>query len=108
MRVGFVGRTTDIAHLQSMEMQSHTRRDWPSYVYVALAFVLLFYLPLQVYQLYRRSEMQQDIIASIASGDPDIRQILELGTSDPTANWVGEEVREKPQSKDRGPGRQTT
>ena len=73
-------------------------RDWPSYVYVALAFVLLFYLPLQVYQLYRRSEMQQDIIASIASGDPDIHQILELGTSDPTANWVGEEVHEKPQS----------
>ena len=73
-------------------------RDWPSYVYLALAFVLLFYLPLQVYQLYRRSEMQQDIIASIASGDPDIHQILELGTSDPTANWVGEEVHEKPQS----------
>ena len=73
-------------------------RDWPSYVYVVIAFVLLFYLPLQVYQLYRKSQMQEDIIASIASGDPDIRQILELGTSDPTADWVGEEIREKPQS----------
>ena len=73
-------------------------RDWPSYVYVVIAFVLLFYLPLQVYQLSRKSQMLEDLIASIASGDPDIHQILELGTSDPTANWVGEDVREKSQS----------
>ena len=72
-------------------------RDWPSYVYLAIAFVLLFYLPLQVYQLHDKSQTQAAIIASIASGDPDIRQILELGTSDPTANWVAEEVREIPQ-----------
>lgn len=71
--------------------------DWPSYVYLAIAFMLLFYLPLQVYQLHRKSQTQAAIIASIASGDPDIRQILELGTSDPTANWVAEEVREIPQ-----------
>ncbi len=73
-------------------------RDWPSYIYMVLAFVLLFFLPLQVYQLYRKSQMQADIIKSIAAGDPDIHQILELGTSDPTANWVGEEILEKPPS----------
>ncbi len=73
-------------------------RDWPSYIYLVLAFLLLFFLPLQVYQLYRKSQMQEDIIKSIARGDPDIHQILELGTSDPTANWVGEEFSEKPLS----------
>lgn len=72
-------------------------RDWPSYVYLAIVFVLVFYLPLQVYQLYRKSEMQAEIIASIAGGDPDIRQILGLATSDPTSGWSSEEIREKPQ-----------
>jgi predicted acylesterase/phospholipase RssA len=72
-------------------------RDWPSYVYVAVAFVLLFYLPLQVYQLYRKSQTQAEIISSVASGDPDIRQILNLARSDPTSDWSGEEIREKPQ-----------
>jgi hypothetical protein len=33
-------------------------RDWPSYVYLAVAFVLLLYLPLQVYQLYQKSLLQ--------------------------------------------------
>jgi len=73
-------------------------RDWPSYVYLAIASVLLLYLPLQVYQLYRKSQMQAVIIKSIASGDPDIRQILDLATSDPTAGWISEKVRDKPQA----------
>lgn len=72
-------------------------RDWTSYAYVALAFVLFFYMPLQVYQLYRKSQTQAMIIDAISSGDPDIRQILELATSDPTANWVSEDVQEKAQ-----------
>jgi hypothetical protein len=59
-----------------------------------VALVILFYLPLQVYQLYRVSQMREAIIASIASGDPDIQRILELGTSDPTSDWVAEEVQE--------------
>jgi hypothetical protein len=69
-------------------------RDWPTYVYLAIAFVLLFYLPLQVYQLYRKSQIQGEIIASISNGDPDIHQILDLATSDPTSDWTTEEVRE--------------
>jgi predicted acylesterase/phospholipase RssA len=71
-------------------------RDWPSYLYVAVAFVLLVYLPIQVYQLYRKSQVQENIIDSIASGDPDIRQILQLATSDPAAGWISEKVQEKP------------
>ena len=70
-------------------------RDWPSYLFLAIALLLFVYLPLQVYQLYRKSQTQADIIASIASGEPDIRRIMELGTSDPLANWVGEEIEEK-------------
>ena len=70
-------------------------RDWPSYIYVVIAFILVFYLPLQVYQLYRKSQIQSDIIKSIARGEPDIQRILELGTSDPMADWVGEEIGEK-------------
>jgi predicted acylesterase/phospholipase RssA len=72
-------------------------RDWTSYVYMAIASFLLFYLPLQVYQLYKKSQMQAEIIASISDGDPDIRTILELVTSDPTAVWVSDEVLQKPQ-----------
>lgn len=70
-------------------------RDWPSYVYVVLAAVVFLYLPLKVYQLYRQSVMQAEIIHSITSGDPDLREILQLTTSDPTADWVAEEVHEK-------------
>ncbi len=70
-------------------------RDWPSYLFLAIAMLLFVYLPLQVYQLYRKSQTQADIIASIASGEPDIHRIMELGTSDPMADWVGEEIGEK-------------
>jgi len=69
-------------------------RDWPSYVYVAIAFVLLFYLPFQVYNLYQRAQTQAAIIESIASGDPDIRQILKLANSNPTSDWLSEEIQE--------------
>ena len=72
-------------------------RDWPSYVYAALAFMLLCYLPLQVYKLYRKSKLQARVIDAIASGDPDIRQILKLARLDPTTDWISEEVVEKPQ-----------
>jgi hypothetical protein len=32
-------------------------RDWPSYLYIALAALVFLYVPYQVYQLYRRSQM---------------------------------------------------
>jgi len=67
-------------------------------VKMALAFMILFYMPLQVYQLYRTAQQQAVIIDSIASGDPDIRQILNLARSDPTAGWTSEQVQEKPQA----------
>jgi predicted acylesterase/phospholipase RssA len=71
--------------------------DWPSYVYLALALVLFVFVPLQVYQLYRKSQIQEDMLQAIRKGDPDIRHILDLATSDPAANWTAEEIQEKPQ-----------
>lgn len=70
-------------------------RDWTSYLYIALGLLLFVYLPLQVYQLYCKAQTQTRIIQSIASGDPDIRQILELAKTDPTSDWVSEKVVEK-------------
>jgi predicted acylesterase/phospholipase RssA len=70
-------------------------RDWPSFVYIMLAAVVFLYLPYQIYQLYRRAQVQAAVIDSIASGDPDIRQVLSLLSGDPTANWVPDKVVEK-------------
>ena len=70
-------------------------RDWPSYVYLGIALLLLLFLPLKVLQLYRKSQLQAEVIHAISSGDPDIRQILELATWDPTSDWVCEKIVEK-------------
>jgi hypothetical protein len=70
-------------------------RDWPSFLYIALAGLVFLYLPYQVYQLYRRAQVQATVIDSIASGDPDIRQVLGLLSADPTAHWVSDKVVEK-------------
>jgi predicted acylesterase/phospholipase RssA len=70
-------------------------RDWPSYVYIALAALVFLYLPYEVYQLYRRTQVQATVIDSIASGDPDIREILNLLAGDPTANWISDKIVEK-------------
>ena len=70
-------------------------RDWPSYIYVLAALLLFVYLPLQVYQLYRRAQMQSTVIDAIASGDPDFRQVLDLLDKDPTSDWAAIAVGEK-------------
>ena len=70
-------------------------RDWPSYLYVFVALVLFVYLPLQVYQLYKKSQMQATVIDAIASGDPDFKQVLDQLDKDPTAAWLPIEVAEK-------------
>ncbi|MCO6043399.1 hypothetical protein NG895_05720 [Aeoliella sp. ICT_H6.2] len=69
-------------------------RDWPSYLYIALAIFLLGYLPLQVYKLYRKSQMQAVVIDSIASGNPDIHDILSLLDRNPIADWQPMQVEE--------------
>jgi hypothetical protein len=70
-------------------------RDWPSYVYVLAALLLFVSVPLQVYQLYRRAQMQATVINAIASGDPDFRQVLDLLDKDPTSDWANIAIGEK-------------
>lgn len=52
--------------------------DWPSYLYAAIAFVLIFLAPFKLYQLYQTSQTQKTIINAIKQGDTDIHQILDL------------------------------
>jgi predicted acylesterase/phospholipase RssA len=70
-------------------------RDWPSFLYLTLAAIVFLYFPYEIYQLYRRAHVQATVIESIASGDPDIRQVLGLLSTDPTANWIADKVVEK-------------
>jgi predicted acylesterase/phospholipase RssA len=75
-------------------------RDWTSYLYAALALLLLVYLPWQMYDLYRKSQLQAMVIDAIADGDPDIRQILKLVRTNPASDWVGETIQETPEPSD--------
>ncbi len=75
-------------------------RDWPSYLYAALVILLFLVLPFQVYELYHHSQMQADMIDSIAEGDNDIRLILDLVNMDPTSEWTAEKIREIPEASE--------
>ena len=66
-------------------------------VNVALALLILVYLPWQVYELYRHSQLQATVIDAIEEGDPDIRQILNLVHVDPASDWTSETIRDTPQ-----------
>ena len=70
-------------------------RDWPSYLYVLLAFILFFYIPLQVFELYRHSKVQGYVINAIKEGDPEISKILTIIDSDPTEDWQSEVIESK-------------
>ena len=63
-------------------------RDWPSYLYVAIAVLLLIAVPLYVYRLHRHAAMLSSVIDSIAIGDPDIRQILDLVEGTAADDWA--------------------
>ena len=73
-------------------------RDWPSYVYLLLALGLFVYLPFKTYQLYHHSQVQAKIIRAVKDGNPEIRQILSLATSEPTADWTAEDIKEIPKA----------
>ncbi|QDT65987.1 patatin-like phospholipase family protein [Calycomorphotria hydatis] len=67
-------------------------RDWPSYLYVAVAVFVFGFLPLQIYKLYKHSQVQQTVIDSIADGHPDIRRILQLIDTNPLRDWSPDAV----------------
>jgi len=72
--------------------------DWTSYLYLLVALLLFVYLPWQVYDLYRRSQIQETVIEAIAAGDPDVRQILDLVRTDPSIDWQADTIRETPKA----------
>jgi predicted acylesterase/phospholipase RssA len=62
-------------------------RDWPTYVYAVLGFLLLVVLPLWTWRVHRHAVLLTGVINSIAAGDPDIRLVLDLVEGDPSAGW---------------------
>jgi predicted acylesterase/phospholipase RssA len=62
-------------------------RDWPTWVYLALAAVLFIWLPIRIYRIHRHAELLAGVINSIAKGDPEIRLVLDLVDGDPSAGW---------------------
>lgn len=74
------------------------RRDWPSYVYVAVAALLFVYAPYQVYQLHRQAEALATVINAIERGDPDLHMVFGVINTDPTSHWVNDAIAEKPES----------
>lgn len=69
-------------------------RDWPSYVFLAIALILFVYVPTYVYRLHRHAELLTSMIDSIAVGDPDIRQILDLAEGKAAEDWEAVTVQE--------------
>ncbi len=67
-------------------------KDWPTYVYLAMGFLLLVYLPVRFYRLHHHAAMLTSVINSIAKGDPDIRLVLDLVESDPLDGWQKLEI----------------
>ena len=63
-------------------------RDWPTWIYAALAAVLFIWLPLRLYRIHRHAEILAGVIDSIAKGDPEIRLVLDLVDGDPSASWA--------------------
>lgn len=62
-------------------------QDWPTYVFIAITFLFFVCGPLYVYQLRKHTELLTTMIDSIALGDPDIRQILDLVEGTAAEDW---------------------
>lgn len=73
-------------------------RDWTSYVYLALGFVLFIWLPFAYYQAHRRAIAQDSVIQSIRNGVPEVGEVLDLVAMDPAIGWTAEPIGEKPQA----------
>ena len=63
-------------------------RDWPTYVYIPLLFLLLVVLPIKAYRYRRQANTNATIVQAITHGSPDFRQILELVQRSTTPSWT--------------------
>ena len=69
-------------------------KDWPTYVFIAIAVLLFVCGPVYVYRLRKHTELLTTMIDSIALGDPDIRQILDLVEGTAATDWKVAELGE--------------
>ena len=53
-------------------------RDWPTYVYIPLLFLLLVVLPVQVYRYRRQANTNAMIVNAITHGSPDFLKMFEI------------------------------
>jgi predicted acylesterase/phospholipase RssA len=77
-------------------------RDWPTYVYIPLLFLLLVVLPVQVYRYRRQANTDAMIVHAITHGSPDFRKILEIVQSSTTPSWTPLPVLDVPQASPEG------
>ena len=69
-------------------------RDWPTYVFIAVVLLAFVCGPVYVYRLRKHTELLTSMIDSIAMGDPDIRQILDLVEGTVATDWQVAELGE--------------
>ena len=69
-------------------------RDWPTYVYIPLLFLLLVVLPVYLYRYRRQANTNAMIVEAITSGSPDFRKILEIVQLSTTPAWTPLPVQE--------------
>ncbi|MAN06332.1 MAG: hypothetical protein CMJ56_05595 [Planctomycetaceae bacterium] len=69
-------------------------RDWPTYVFLAVVLLAFVCGPVYVYRLRKHTELLTSMIDSIAMGDPDIRQILDLVEGTVATDWQVAELGE--------------
>ena len=69
-------------------------RDWPTYLFLAVVLLAFVCGPVYVYRLRKHTELLTSMIDSIAMGDPDIRQILDLVEGTVATDWQVAELGE--------------
>lgn len=62
-------------------------RDWPSYVWVCLAILLLIFVPYSYFKTMERAERQQLVLTAIAEMSPDYHRLLNLLEHGPDAEF---------------------
>jgi predicted acylesterase/phospholipase RssA len=69
-------------------------RDWPTYVYIPLLFLLLVVLPVQAYRYSRQANTNAKIVYAITHGSPDFQKIFEIVQGSTAPAWTPLPVQE--------------
>ena len=77
-------------------------RDWPTYVYIPLLFLLLVVLPVQFYRYRHQANTNAMIVRAITNGSPDFRKILDIVQRSTSPAWTPLPVQEVSQASPKG------